>query len=294
MLVWLRTTFDHMQGRFIRLRDTLVKEPEIAFFIRVGMSLGEDDASHLAASIAYWAFLSLFPLLLGVIALLGLFLPSETVQQQVYNFVREYIPAAADFIEQSVKMIIKQRGALGIISLAGLFWGASAVFGVIRRVLNRAWNIHTIRPLYIAKPMDIGMALGTGFLVLLSLGATAFFSIVNQSQFPFVSLATDIAGRVLSFLLVLAVFTIIYRYMPNCESPWRYVWPGAVLGAVLFEGAKVAFIFYLNRFAIYNLIYGPIASIVILLVWIYFSAFILIIGAEVSAEYGRTRRSLLP
>ncbi len=290
MLSWLHSTFDRFRSQFVQARDALAHEPEVAFLVRVSLSLGRDDASHMAAGLAYYAFLSLFPLLLGIIALLGLFLPSQTVQQQVFNFIQEYAPAAADFIVQNVTLIIQQRGTLGIISLTGLFWGSSAVFGVIRRVLNRAWHVNTVRPLYIAKPMDIGMAIGTGFLVLLSLGATIFLSIINQGPFPLSLTVTNIAGRFLSFLLVMVVFTAIYKYMPNCESPWRYVWPGALLGSVLFEAAKVSFVYYLNHFAAYSQTYGSIASFIILLVWIYVSSFILVIGAEFSAEYGRMHR----
>jgi membrane protein len=83
---------------------------------------------------------------------------------------------------------------------------------------------------------------------------------------------------------------MIYKYMPNTRTYWNYILPGAILAAFLFEVAKQVFIIYLNNFANYQNIYGSLASVIILLVWIYYLALILVIGAEFSSEYTRTRR----
>ena len=86
-----------------------------------------------------------------------------------------------------------------------------------------------------------------------------------------------------------AVFLLLYKLIPNTRTYWRDIWPGALLAAVLFEIARALFIFYINNYANYQLIYGSIASIIVLLVWIYYSAFIMILGAEFAFQYGRTR-----
>jgi len=87
-------------------------------------------------------------------------------------------------------------------------------------------------------------------------------------------------SRLLAFLLVLAVFLLLYKLVPFTKTYWHYIWPGALLAAVLFEIARTLFVFYLENFANYQLIYGSIASIIILLVWIYYSAFIMVSGGD--------------
>ena len=88
------------------------------------------------------------------------------------------------------------------------------------------------------------------------------------------------------------MFLLIYRYVPNCKTYWRYIWPGALVAAGLFEVAKGLFIWYLDNLASYRQVYGPLTSVMILLLWTYLSSLILILGAEISSEYGRMRRGL--
>ena len=137
------------------------------------------------------------------------------------------------------------------------------------------------------------MALGTGILFLLSLGASAIISIVRSGfGLPAEKLmVVGVGSRLVAFLLILAVFLLFYKLIPNTRTYWRPVWPGALLAAILFEIARTLFLFYLENFANYQLIYGSIASIIVLLVWIYYSAFIMILGAEFSFQYGCVHNS---
>ena len=254
--------------------------------------LGADDASHMAAGIAYYGLLSLFPLILGLIAILGLFLPSETVQSEILEFFEQNLPGAIDVLERNIENVIKYRGAIGGVSLILLFWTASAMFGAISRAINRAWDARDDRPFVVRKARDLGMALGTGALFLVSLGATSLFSILRTTDVPQAGFAADVIARVFAFLLSAAVFLILYKFVPTTRTYWRYVLPGALLAAVLFELAKTLFVFYLDRFADYESVYGSVSSVIILLLWIFLSAFILILGAEFSAEYGRMRQGV--
>ena len=88
------------------------------------------------------------------------------------------------------------------------------------------------------------------------------------------------------------IFAVIYKYLPNTKTYWRYIWLGAVIAAVLFEAGKHLFIWYLDNFADYSELYGSVASVVVLMVWAYFSAFILILGAEIASEYRRLKLSI--
>ena len=102
----------------------------------------------------------------------------------------------------------------------------------------------------------------------------------------------NVGSRVVAFLLIMAVFLLLYKSVPNTKTYWRYVWPGAFLAAVFFEMARTLLVLYIENYANYQLIYGSIASIIVLLVWIYYSAFIMILGAEFTFQYGRMRESV--
>lgn len=266
----------------------------VELVIRTIQELGRNDATHLSAGIAYYSLLSLFPLLLGLIAILGTVLPSATIQKEIFEFLEANMPIAVDLVQRNIISVIQFRSKLGIISVGGLFWTGSLMFGAINRAINRAWNVHQDRPFYIRKLRDLGMALGISILFLLSQGVTAFFSVVqsfNLPRLPFPAIVPDvtITSRIMAFFIILIIFLLLYKFIPNTKTHWRYIWTGALLAAFMFDASRNLFIFYLNHFAHYEIIYGSMASIIALLIWIFFSAFILIFGAALSAEYTRMR-----
>ena len=175
--------------------------------------------------------------------------------------------------------------------------GAPARFsGAISRAVNRAWDVHQDRSFVVAKLRHIAMALGVGLLFLLSVGATTSIQFLNQVDLPGVArigfLENDvinIIARTLPFIFTFTIFVLIYKFVPNTPTHWRYIWPGVLLAAVAFEASKSLFVFYLDNFANYEKVYGSLGSVVALLVWTYVSALILIVGAEFASEYGRMR-----
>ncbi len=274
-----------MRGLILQLKNI----PVISFIIRVVDKMAKHDAGDLAASIAYYAFLSMFPLLLGMIALLGLFLPSEVVRQNIFNFTTTYFPGSDQFIARNLDMIIASRGALGIISIVGLFWTGSAIFGTFGRVINRAWDIYAQRAFFIRKPRELLLALGTGVLFIISTAATAFPAFIPVIDLPALETLVVITSRLIGFALLFIVITLLYKFMPNIKTAWRYVWPGAVLATILLEVARSLFAIYLSNIARYDMVYGSLEAVIVFLIWVYISAFIFIIGAEFSSEYTRIR-----
>jgi membrane protein len=281
----------HLKARLQRAKDHLLKIPAVQLVYRTAEGSGNHDVAHMAAGVAYYAFLSIFPLLLGLIALFGFFLPSVNLQDELLNYVGDNIPGATNILKQNITSIIELRGAMGVLSIVIFFWGASAMFRAVSRAINRAWDISRYRPFFIRKASELGMVFGIGILFLLSLGASAIISILRGVfDLPVADLIiVNVGSRLAAFLLILAVFLLLYKLIPNTRTYWRYIWPGALLAAILFEIARTLFVFYLENFANYQLFYGSIASIIILLVWIYYSAFIMILGAEFTSQYGRMR-----
>jgi membrane protein len=272
-------------------KDGLLKIPVVQLICRTAEGSGNHDATQRAAGVAYYAILSIFPLVLGLIAIFGFFLPSVNLQDELLKFVGNNIPGATDILRQNIVSIVKLRGPMGVLSIGLLFWGASAMFSAINLAINRAWDIRQYRPFFLRKASELGMVFGTGILFFLSLGSSAAISILRGVlDFPASKLIiVDLGSRLVAFLLILVVFLLLYKLIPNTKTYWRYVWPGALLASILFEIARTLFVFFLEHFANYQLIYGSIASIIVLLVWIYYSAFIMILGAEFTFQYSRMR-----
>ena len=270
----------------------------VRLMIRTTKEISDDDVSHMAAGVAYYALFSLFPLLLGLIAVLSFFLESEQIQTKVIELTGGFLPGSELLVRDNIDATLGLRGALGVFSVIGMLWAGSAVFGALNRSINRAWDIQTDRPLYKGKPRQLLMALAVGVLFTLSFGsATVVRTAETLSQYdvPVLGFLVQQVGQILlqgfSFILVLAIFLLIYKFMPNTKTYWKYIWPGAVLGAVLFELAKNLFILYLER-STYQNIYGSVAPVIVLLLWAYVSSLILLAGAELSSEYGRMKENV--
>jgi membrane protein len=283
----------------IHWKDHLLDIPAVQLGIRTFKEMNNDDGPHLAAGIAYYTVLSLFPLILGLLALASFFISPQMANDWMMDFFRQNLPTSIDLLEQNLNNIYRFRSVAGLISLVGLFWTASNMFAAISRSINRAWDIHQDRPFLVQKARHLTMAVATGLLMPLSVAVAASRAFIDDlvpgvvEEIPFLqSIGSMVITSFLSFLGALVVFSLIYKYMPNTRTYWSYILPGAILAAFLFEVAKQVFIIYLNNFANYQNIYGSLASVIILLVWIYYLALILVIGAEFSSEYIRMRRGV--
>lgn len=255
-----------------------------------------DDATHMAAGVAYYVLFSLFPLILGLIAVLSFFVDDATAQSQLTVWISGFLPGSEQLVIDNIDAVVAFRGALGLFAVLGLFWSGSAVFGAITRAVNRAWDVVDTRPFYITKVRQLIMALGTGLLFVTSLSMATVVRIagkITTSEVPGIQALVNTGSLVVlqlgSFLLMLAIFLLLYKYLPHTKTYWKYVWPGALVGASLFELAKNFFIFYLNTLTSFENIYGSLAPVVALLLWAYLSSLILILGAELSSEYGRIK-----
>src|SRR4030042_6902526 len=153
-----------LNARLLRAKDRLLKIPAVQLIYRTAEGSGHHDAAHMAAGVAYYAILSIFPLLLGLIAVFGFFLPSANLQDVLLNYVGDNIPGATNILKQNIASIIELRGVLGVLSIVVLFWGASAMFRAVSRAINRAWDIMRHRPFFIRKARELGMVFGIGIL----------------------------------------------------------------------------------------------------------------------------------
>ena len=284
------------------VREWLGRRFLVRLTVRTVREMSDDDATHMAAGVAYYAFFSLFPLILGLIAVMSLFLEPQDIQARLTDFSADYLPESDELIDANIDAVLSVRGALGLFAAAGLLWSGSAVFGAVSRAVNRAWDVHVDRPFFVSKPRQLLMALGVGLLFLGSLGIVTLLRATSRIADLGVSGALGMPGlgelieqalpwvlQAVSLLMTVSMFLLMYRFMPNTKTYWRYVWPGAVAAGCLFELAKNLFVVYLGRFASFENVYGTLTPVVVLLLWTYLSSLILIFGAELSSEYGRLR-----
>ena len=287
----------HFRARLRIIQGRLLRWPEVELARRTWRELGDDHAIDLAAAIAYYALLSLLPLAIGLVSLFSLVLESSTVEENVHNFFHTYLPGSDAILEANIEAVSGIRGALGILSVVGLLWSSTLLFGAITRAVNRAWDIEYDRPFYIEKPRQVVMTLAVAPVFIISVTLTTGLQVLGSEDFPLLgSLAflehngINALARPLPFLFSLVIFLFIYKYTPIAHTYWRYIWPGALLAALLFEITKSVFVFYLENYGAYEKVYGTLASVIALLAWAYLSGLIVVIGAEVSSEYYRMRQ----
>ena len=263
---------------------------------RTWRELGDDYAVDLAASISYYAILSLFPLAIGLVSLFSLILEADAAETEVFRFFQTHLPGSESILAANVESVGNIRGLLGIFSAVGLLWSSSLLFGAITRTVNRAWDIPYDRPFYLEKPRHFIMAFSVAPLLVLSVVSTTGLQVLGNEEWPVLGRLAflehngiNTLARLLPFVFSLAIFLLIYKFAPYTRTYWRYIWPGALVAALLFDVGKSVFVFYLENYAAYERIYGALASAIVLLAWTYMSGMVVIVGAEVSAEYQRMR-----
>ncbi len=251
---------------------------------RVAIRDFRSSGPHMAAGIAYWTLSSLFPLALAGIAVMGFFFPRPEHQEKIVDGVLGFVPISRGYLREVVQEVVNARGTLGLLSLGGLLWTGMTVFSAVRKGINNAWGVGKSRHFILERGMDLVM--------LAAVAAIAFIVIIANTGTAGRLLADGATARalfhVLSAVVTLGAFLLLYRYVPNTHVVWRDVWLGAGVGALLFQGIQVGFAWFVSNFVGYNLVYGSLGALMAIMVWAYFSALALIIGAQVAFTYSRT------
>jgi len=259
----------------------------------------EDNAPRLGAALAYYTVFSIAPLLILSIAVVGLVFGQEAAQGQVMaqigDLVGEQVAGAVQGLIASSSNPSSGLVAT-IIGLATLLFGASGVFLELQRSMNEIWDVPPrqesgIWTLVKSRFFSFAMVLGVGCLLLLSLALTAVLSAVGAYFQEFVP--ASVSGRAvygLDLAASLTIFTILFALMfkvlPDAGAAWRDVWMGAAVTAVLFVVGKFLLGLYLGRAGVAST-YGAAGSLIVLLLWVYYSAQILFFGAELTQVYAR-------
>lgn len=266
---------------------------------QVASSWLDDYVPSMGAALAYYTIFSLAPLLLVVISMAGLLFGEDAargeIQAQLQNLMGERSAGAVQSLLVSVREPAEGLTATAV-GLVLLFVGATTVFAELQNALDRIWRVpEGLRKtgwfsLVRARLMAFGMVLALGFLLIVSLVTSALLSAVGRQLEPVLGswqTVVETGNALGGFLLVALMFGLIYKIMPRQRVLASDVWLGALLAALLFTVGKVVIGAYIGRSDVASG-FGAAGSLVVVLLWVYFSAQILLIGAEFTCVYART------
>jgi membrane protein len=250
-----------------------------------------DDALGLAAQLAYYFFLALFPAILCVIAVASFF--------PLHNFTDDMVTSLARFAPQEMLTLVREQmvrlaegnnGGILSLGLVGAIWSSSAAMVAIINAMNKAYDIEESRPWWRVRLIAILLTIGLALFIVLSFGL-----IIAGPQLVdwladkyalggvFVWTWTILQWPV-AFVLVVSGIGLIYYFAPDAEQDWAWITPGSLVAAVLWLLGSLAFRYYVVNFGSYQSTYGTVTGVMLLLLWFYLTGLVVIVGAEISAE----------
>lgn len=276
-----------------------------ALLKKVAASWSEDYALSMGAALAYYTLFSLAPLLLIVISVAGLVFGQEAAKGEIESQLRALMGEQGAAAVQALLASVDKPAegiAATVIGLLLLLVGATTVFGELQDSLDRIWRAPSQNrvggwlALLRTRLLSFGMILAIGFLLMVSLVLSAVLSIMEHwwsMLFGGWLFVASVVNGIAGFFLIAAMFALIYKVMPRARVQWRDVWIGAVFTALLFTLGKALIGAYIGRTGVVSG-FGAAGSLVVVLLWVYYSAQIFLIGAEFTWVYANTFGSRKP
>ncbi len=254
-----------------------------------------DDLTY-ASSIAYYSLLSIFPFCLLVLAVLAHITVGER-GATLLQLLTSAVPGNPEFLTQ-IEELGPRALQLGAAGALVMLWAAMGVFGALTSAVNYAWGVEKSRGFFQHKLIAFVMCLTAAFLMIIALllvsvlqvSETGWFANVS-ARWPWVGEARGLLVRNAPTPIFMIVVGLIYYYAPNAKVRLRDVWVGALLAGLLWRGAFALLSWYLRDLSRLSM-HGSVATVIAFLIWVYFSAVILLYGAEVSATYARLRKQI--
>ncbi len=261
------------------------------FLIRLQREMAYDDCMGMAAQISFYTMLGLFPFLIFLLSLLGSFPLGEALKPEMLEALREQMPKeSAEYVAGIVMELLPHysQGLLSIGLIASL-WGASMAVGALITTINRAYNIRPKRNMVTQKLMSILLVLMLSGMWLMSMTIILVGPGITQSMFEFMGIASETntfwtSMRLpIAFMLNFLALSILYYFAPEARQRFMSILPGAFTSTVLWLLASSAFRIFLRYFGTYNKTYGSLAALIILMVWLWISGFVFLLGAEINS-----------
>ncbi|MBY6086334.1 YihY/virulence factor BrkB family protein [Priestia flexa] len=265
----------------------------VGFVKKLITEIKEDNATGLAAEQAYYYMLSLFPMLILLLSIIP-YLSLDA--NDAINVLESAMPAeTADiFKENVVQFINNPNGGLLTIGILGTIWSASNGMNAFMRAMNEAYNVKETRSFIKVRGLSILLTIGLILTLVIALILPVFGGVILKALVSW-GLPTSF-GTVLSVLrwivaitIMIAVLSMLYRLAPNKKFPFAHVWPGAVAATLLWQLTSLGFSFYVSNFGNYSATYGSLGGVIVLMLWLFLTGLILVIGGEINAIYHQDR-----
>jgi membrane protein len=267
--------------------------------VRTVKEFKEDKLQHWAAALTYYAVLSMFPALLVMVALVGLFANPDTVTRFLTDVVGALGPeTAVDTFKGPIDSLTADRGAAGFVAIVGVvsaLWSASGYVGAFMAASNSVYEVEEGRPFWKLKPLQILVT----FICISLVAVTTLALVVSGPLATAVGDALGIGDAAVTawqfgkwpimLLLVLLILHVLYYASPNARVARKWVSPGALLTLVVWILASVGFAFYVANFGSYNKTYGTMGGVVVFLLWLWLTNIAVLLGVEFNAEIERTQ-----
>jgi membrane protein len=277
----------------------LPKESWKGVLKRAMREFSEDNVTDWAAALTYYGVLSIFPMLLALISLLGIFGSSAT--QPLLDNISTIAPGPAkDIVTQAIQNLQKSQGAAGVLFFVGLaaaLWSASGYVGAFMRASNEIWDVEEGRPAWKTIPLRLGVTVLLLVMLTVSALAVVLTGPLAKQIGDIVGLGStavtvwDIAKWPVMILVVSLMIALLYYAAPNVKHPkFQWVSPGSLMAVLLWIIASALFAFYVANFSSYNKTYGALGGVIVFLTWLWITNNVILLGAEFNAELERGRQ----
>ena len=267
----------------------------ISLFWTTYGEFGKDNGKLVASAVAYSLLFSLFPFALALISIAGFMMSSAEVESQFITAMGNLIPVARGLIVKTLEGVIEARGATGVIALLALIWSALSFFDTLRNSLNSAWGVPNSQTFVKARLINVAMLVLAVIVMIAFTWLTTAIHYMHEANIQYGilritknNLLVRLVFMLSSAALAYGVILFLYRFIPSTRPKWKHIWIGALLATIGFEAVRFAFVWYVKNFGQYNLVYGPIGSVIALLMFIYLVAWVLLFFAKFS--YVKMRR----
>jgi membrane protein len=264
----------------------------------VGELYDSEGLTH-AASIAYYGLLSLFPIMLLGLSILGEVTADAADRDAVVRFVFRYFPRQFAFISGQLDAFQTAPVTFGFWGIVATMWAALGVFNAITSAVNHAWAVEKRRSFLRHRLVGFLMMVSAGLVLLLGMVIASLVRLAETRLgeamllSPWLENFSGVFASYLATMLLIGCVALVFYFIPNTVVRFRDVWPGAILVGVLWRIALWLFSWYAADLATWNVIHGSIAAVVVFLLWIYVSAVILIYGVEMTASYARLQEAAI-
>jgi membrane protein len=251
--------------------------------------LYKDNCSLMAGGISFFAIISFIPLFLLSVSVLGYVLhSSDKAGLSIFKFLTENMPTSTVDTFTILRGVIDKRQVFGLIGILGMIWAGSRIFFSVENSMNIVWRAERKRPYWKSRSLALILVPTSVLIMLISIFLTSIYTTAQRITIPVLnfslaqsSLTTYVISLFFPLVTGFIFFFVIYKFIPYRKIGNVYAIVGAIFASVMWEITKFIFDFYILNLAQYSKIYGPLAALIITFLWIYLSAFILVIGAEI-------------